>query len=76
MIKLVGMYDQLPLPYQNLETHGRKIFSVNAILQKSPWQLPSKQQEMVCHSFIIQVVIYLQMREFLTGTPLTPIMAS
>ncbi|VDK80125.1 unnamed protein product [Litomosoides sigmodontis] len=45
--KLAGMYDQLPRPYKNCETHERKIFSVNAILQKSPWQLPSKQREMV-----------------------------
>ncbi|EFO22506.2 hypothetical protein LOAG_05979 [Loa loa] len=43
MIKLIH---QLPLSYQNCETAERKI-SLNPVLQKLPWQLPSKEKEMV-----------------------------
>ncbi|CAG9533705.1 unnamed protein product [Cercopithifilaria johnstoni] len=46
-MKLTQMCHQLPLPYQNPEIVERKILSVNAVLQKLPWQLPSKQKEMV-----------------------------
>nr|CDP97791.2 Bm6826 [Brugia malayi] len=45
-MKLTHMY-QLSLSYENPETGERKIFSLNPILQKFPWQLPSKQKEMV-----------------------------
>uniref|UniRef100_A0A0R3RWS9 DUF1713 domain-containing protein n=1 Tax=Elaeophora elaphi TaxID=1147741 RepID=A0A0R3RWS9_9BILA len=47
MMKLTEMYHQLPLPHRNPETGERKNFSANPVLQKLPWQLPSKQKEMV-----------------------------